>query len=108
MFVGCFFFQNSSPKKLKTSQNDTCNKVCSQSNEPESPKKHELQEEFLQLTPEQKSRIEENKKAALAKRLDKENKNALSSSTLLVNVGSSWRNALSAEFSKPYFKEVII
>jgi arylamine N-acetyltransferase len=52
------------------------------------------------LTPEQKSRIEQNKLAARARLATK------TSNGLLVDVGSSWFTALESEFSKQYFTDV--
>lgn len=48
--------------------------------------------------------MEASKKAALARRLGKENAGV--ENGLVVNMGSSWKQALGAEFSKPYFKEL--
>lgn len=52
------------------------------------------------LSPEQKSKIEQNKLAARIKLAAK------TSNGLLVDVGSSWFKALEPEFSKQYFTEV--
>lgn len=49
------------------------------------------------LSPEQLDRIARNKKAALEK---------LASAQTPTGFGESWRRGLSAEFGKPYFKQV--
>lgn len=54
------------------------------------------------LSPEQKSRIDENRQKAMAKLHHKFS----SSNGLLVNFGDSWNKALENEFSKSYFYEV--
>ncbi|KAL8578449.1 hypothetical protein ACOMHN_028721 [Nucella lapillus] len=57
----------------------------------------------LTLTPAQ-DRMEANRKAALARRREKEN--AETDNPLVINMGASWRQALSAEFTKHYFEEL--
>ncbi|XP_076439642.1 uracil-DNA glycosylase-like [Babylonia areolata] len=57
------------------------------------------------LTPEQKARIEANKRAALA-RQQSQKENAGTEGCMVTNMGASWKQALSAEFSKSYFKQL--
>lgn len=52
------------------------------------------------LSPEQKTKIEENKLAARMRLAAK------TSNSLLVDVGPSWFKALESEFSKQYFNDV--
>jgi hypothetical protein len=58
----------------------------------------------LSLTPEQKSQIEAKQNAARAKLQEKTITNGPDS--IVKDIGASWHKALSAEFTKPYFKEV--
>ncbi|XP_052226450.1 uracil-DNA glycosylase-like isoform X2 [Dreissena polymorpha] len=57
----------------------------------------------VELSPEQKQRIEENKRKAFEKL---QAKKLETSQSLLVNFGESWKRALEAEFGKPYFEEL--
>ena len=103
-----FSFQDQIEKKLKSSQcsadvNSSPQKLEKDGGTFASPEKCSPPANLL-LTPEQKERIEANKKAALARLQEKENCGGQNS--LIVNMGTSWRNALKSEFSKTYFEEV--
>ncbi|KAK3094407.1 hypothetical protein FSP39_001334 [Pinctada imbricata] len=93
--------QNSKPKS--NSQKRQC---VDQENRPVSNIESQTQEggvvkkDATPLSPEQKKKIEENRCAALAKL------NSKKTDGLLINVGTSWYNALEPEFSKPYFTEL--
>lgn len=67
-----------------------------------SPPKEGKKNKDIPLSPEQKERIEENRRKALAKLANKQT----DPGTLLVNVGKSWQKALEPEFSKPYFEKL--
>lgn len=69
-----------------------------------SPPKSGKENEGLELSPEQKQRMEENRLKALAKLQAKNSTNG----SLLVDVGESWKKALKDEFSKTYFEQVSI
>ncbi|KAK7110420.1 hypothetical protein V1264_014300 [Littorina saxatilis] len=60
----------------------------------------------LSLTPEQKERMEANKKAAEERLQGKNGSENGVGDGLVVNIGASWHKALQAELSKPYFKEL--
>ena len=85
-------------KELKTLQNTPPKKK--QVFKEESPEKTDTPTTEIQLSPEQKQRIDENRFKAKARLYEKQ------TNGLLVNFGQSWFKALEPEFAKPYFIQV--